>query len=279
MQKLSVFLAAAIAVAPTASAVIIRHDVDDQAYKAVAPHPAMFDMRHQGHGVLIAPDWVVTAAHVVFYDYRGKTISLGGTDHEIDHVIFHSGYSKPAEGLFTGHSGPSQAYLRANHDIALVKLKRPVEGVAPAPMLTGDNENGATFTFLGKGNTGNGISGQVDKTGGTLRSARNVVTQAADQWLTYTFDESDAGLPNEGMQGDGDSGGPAFITVGDRDYLAGLVSWDVYDGEIEDFKGGLYGMQGSLVRLSYYQDWIKDVMNWSEEKLSVNHNRLGAYQN
>ncbi len=42
--------------------------------------------------------------------------------------------------------------------------------------------------------------------------------------------------------------------------LVGPVSWDVNDGDIAEFQGGLYGMEAALVRLSYYQEWITETM-------------------
>src|SRR3546814_1380005 len=55
---------ALLAISSTASAVVIRGDVDDAEYRIpAAAFPALADMPGEGHGVLIAPQWVVTAAH------------------------------------------------------------------------------------------------------------------------------------------------------------------------------------------------------------------------
>lgn len=272
MSKLSGLCAVVLLASASAQAVVVRHDVSEESYNAQKRPDALFDMRHQGHGVLVAPRWVVTAAHLIFYDYRGKTITLGDEEYEIEHVIFHEGYSKPAKGLFSGYSGPSQDYLRNNHDIALVKLKKPVRDIHPAKIYKGNGEVGNKLHLYGKGNLGTGLTGQVAKTGGTvLRHATNMVDTAEQQWLYYDFDSGDDALPTEGIQGDGDSGGPAFANIDGQQQLIGLVSWDVYDGDIADFKGGLYGMSGALVRLSYYADWIEDVQKWPESELRAIH--------
>src|SRR5687767_13710394 len=50
----------------SAHAVVIRDDVDDAEYRITeAEIEALVDMPHEGHGVLIAPQWILTAAHVV----------------------------------------------------------------------------------------------------------------------------------------------------------------------------------------------------------------------
>lgn len=261
-------------VSVAAQAIVIRHDKDQNEYKTDQAHPALVDMRHDGHGMLIAPQWVVTAAHTIFYDYKDKTIRVGGVEREIGNVIFHEGYSKPAEGLFQGDAAPGQAYLRANHDIALIKLKKPVTDVAPIALYDAEDETGRVITLYGRGNTGTGITGQMEETRGVLRTAQNTVSKAGKQWLTYRFDQGDAALPQEGFQGNGDSGGPAIIEKDGVQYLGGLMSWAVYEGDLADFKGSMYGMEGSLIRLSYYRDWIADVQAWSAEKLAANHHKI-----
>lgn len=48
-----------------ASAVVIRDDVPDPHYRmAASEFPALAGMPGESHGVLIAPKWVLTAAHL-----------------------------------------------------------------------------------------------------------------------------------------------------------------------------------------------------------------------
>ncbi|HRO04283.1 MAG TPA: hypothetical protein PLS69_11830, partial [Terricaulis sp.] len=52
------------ALATAASAVVIRDDVEDAAYQVESSEfSALADIPHEGHGVLIDPQWVITAAH------------------------------------------------------------------------------------------------------------------------------------------------------------------------------------------------------------------------
>jgi hypothetical protein len=256
------------------NAVVIRHDISKEKYIVTEGLEALVNMPYDGHGLLIAPEWIVTVGHLIFQDYQGKELEVGGKKYTIDHVIFHDGYSRPPKGIFSGYSGPSQNYLRTNHDIALIKLSKPVVGVKPISLYGSNNEVGAIVTLIGKGNTGDGLTGQQAKTKGTLRKAENKITVAENQWLSYRFDRGEQALPLEGIQGDGDSGGPVLIEQDGKVYLAGLASWDVYDGDISEFQGGLYGMSASVVRISYYISWINDVMKQTSAELKKNHYKL-----
>lgn len=52
----------------SASAIVIRDDVDDSKYRVPASEfAALVDMLGEGHGVLIAPQWVITAAHAIMW--------------------------------------------------------------------------------------------------------------------------------------------------------------------------------------------------------------------
>lgn len=62
----SLLLGFTLLVASSAQAIVIRHDVDDGRYRIPASDfPALADMPSEGHGVLIAPRWVITAAHAI----------------------------------------------------------------------------------------------------------------------------------------------------------------------------------------------------------------------
>jgi hypothetical protein len=53
-----------LAVSAAVGAVVTRADVEDAKYRIpTSVFPALVDMPGEGHGVLIAPQWVVSAAH------------------------------------------------------------------------------------------------------------------------------------------------------------------------------------------------------------------------
>ncbi|WP_406807567.1 trypsin-like serine protease [Citrobacter freundii] len=61
-----------------ANAVVIRDDVPDLQYRmAASDFPPLADLPGEGHGVLIAPQWVVTAAHVVSGERSVDVVVVG----------------------------------------------------------------------------------------------------------------------------------------------------------------------------------------------------------
>lgn len=259
-------------VATNADAIVGRHDVDASSYEVSNAPAFLVNLPNEGHGSLIAPNWVVTAAHTVFYDYKGLNVEIDGASYEIEFVIFHEGYRSPADGIFSGDATRSQAYLSKNDDLALLRLKHPVTSVEPIEMYTGHAESSAIVKLYGKGRGGNGLAGQDTTSSKALRYAQNRIVRACDKWLSYRFDFGDAALPLEGMQGSGDSGGPALISINGSNKLAGLVSWISFQGDYKNFEPGKYGLEGNLIRISYYADWILEVQTWDEERLESQHN-------
>src|SRR3546814_5779211 len=226
-------LLALLAISSTASAVVIRSDVDDAEYQIPASaFPALVDMPGEGHGVLIAPQWVVTAAHAAPMQGMEADVTIGGVARRVECVITHPRYARLPEALVeealaSGNASGIHAFLASSDDIALIKLASPVEGVAPMPLYRGRGEVARIVRLVGKGATGNGVDGQIQHGSHRtiLRRAFNAITGAGARYLWYRFDPPPAGLPLEGMLGSGDSGGPLVIEDNGTRPLAGLGSW------------------------------------------------------
>ena len=258
-----------VVVSSIASAITIRHDVDDSAYRVPASDfPFLVDMPGEGHGVLIAPQWVVTAAHVLPRHADSFQVVIDGTPRDVERVITHPGYKTVPQELIdqamaSGEAMLIVAFLSQSDDIALVKLTEPVIDVAPVTIYERSDEPGQIIQMIGKGATGTGSTGH-DPGGPNrteLRRAFNKVTSAYERWLCYVFDEPPAALPLEGILGNGDSGGPVLIEQDEQWLLAGLASWKVVQGHVLTTRPGRYGQVSCNVRLSFYLDWIETVMS------------------
>jgi len=249
--------------------VVKRHDVNGKLYEVIESPAFIIDMPGDGHGVLIASQWVVTAAHTTSLSDRGRTIRIGNNNYEIDKVVIHPGDLSAPSHLSKGDSKPLLEFLKRDKDIALLKLTSKVIGVKPIPLYKDVNEQGEIVTGYGKGATGNGLTGaQMETRGaGVMNKFNNVINKVSDKWLFYQFDNSADALPLEGMTGSGDSGGPAIIVENNIPYLAGLHSWHTYEGDMSNYKASLYGQSGAMVRISYYKDWIQDEMNSTNDAL------------
>lgn len=257
-----------LAVSCVASAVVIRHDVEDARYRIPASEfPALADMPGEGHGVLIAPQWVVTAAHTLPMHSELEQVVINGRARPVERVATHPGYRTLPQPLIDQAMASGEAmlivvFLAASDDIALVKLAQPVSDVVPVERYAGSDEAGRMLKLIGKGATATGDTGHnpngPNRT--ELRRAFNTVSSAYDRWFCYVFDAPPEALPLEGTLGNGDSGGPLLIEVDDRWVLAGLGAWKVVSGDVRTARPGRYGQTTCNVRLSHYADWIDSVI-------------------
>jgi hypothetical protein len=266
-------------VSSAAGAVITRADVDDAKYRASASElPALADLPDEGHGVLIAPRWVVTAAHAAPMQMPGmdSDVVIGGVARRVARVVIYPGYKKlpneiVTEALASGDLSGISDFLAASNDIALIELASPVTDVTPVPLYRGHEEVGMTVELMGKGASGNGVKGKdpgsAHRT--VLRHAFNVIVGVDDRYVSYRFDPPPAALPLEGITGSGDSGGPLLIGTGSARQLVGLASWSRYPKDHpfwkewtpkKPFVEGLYGVVVNAVRVSKYVPWIESVM-------------------
>ncbi|WP_171968489.1 trypsin-like serine protease [Stenotrophomonas maltophilia] len=250
----------------TAGAVVIRDDVDDARYQIDASvFPALADMPGEGHGVLIAPRWVLTAAHAAPMEGMEKSISINGRAYAVERVFVHPGFRRMPEALgkealATGNPSRIHAFLAASDDIALIRLATAVKDVQPVALYRGAAEVAQIAALIGKGATGNGVVGLVP--GGphrtTLRRAFNAITGGNERYLWYRFDPPPQALPLEGVLGNGDSGGPLVIDDHGTPQLVGLGSWITAVPE-HALEAGFYGQMVYNVRVSRYIDWIESI--------------------
>ena len=234
-----VILALVLAVTP-ASAIVIRHDRDDARYVELGRQfPAAAAVLPDGMGVLVSPSWVLTAAHVgSSVAKRSPRVEVGGKQYEVVRVVVHPDWRE---------MGP--------HDLALLELGRPVEGVTPAALYDRDDEQGQVVTFVGRGDTGTGKTGPT-AADGKLRGATNVVVSADADWLLFSFDEGAQATELEGVSGPGDSGGPALVVRDGRTYTLGVSVF----GDGQGKGPGRYGAREGYTRVSTHRPWIESVL-------------------
>lgn len=249
----------------TAGAIVIRDDVPDQRYRiAASDFPALVDLPMEAHGVLIAPQWVVTVAHAV--SPALDCVEIGGVQRAVRRVVIHPGYRQPPQAmveaaLASGDWAEFFEFMAGTDDIALIELAEPLQDIAPVA-LYGRPALGKTVRILGRGATGTGAEGHgLQASRRTeLRQGYNLIDLDEGRWLAYTFDAPPAALPLEASMGSGDSGGPLLIAVGDAWQLAGIAAWKRAVVEGTEIRQGKYGESSIGVRLQHYAAWMEQTM-------------------
>lgn len=269
MKKLH-FLFFALFIFPAmAHAIVIRPDVPDSSYQiSDSVFPALVDLPGEGHGTLIAPQWVVTSAHST-QGYMLHQVWLGGKWRDVARVVLYPGFKEEFASVKVAAENPTlenwpllKSAFRSMHDVALIELVEPVVDVKPVTLYRASDEQGKVVKIIGKGATGNGNVGQFEGTShrGELRHAFNQIIYAHEQWLDYQFDCDAKALPLEGVLGDGDSGGPLLIESEGELKLAGIADWKHWPKGRTEFIAGICNQAFSYSRVSHYAKWIDGVI-------------------
>ncbi len=236
-----------------AFAIVIRHDVPDAKYIELAaevPSPVILMTNESGSadgmGVWVAPDWILTAAHVAEMIAVGDYIGPK-QEHQVAEVVVHADWPD------------------APVDVALVRVSRAAEGVKPIEICAMTELEDRITVFIGAGDSGDGTTGPIHADG-KMRAARNRISSASEQFISFVFDapDSEAALELEGISGPGDSGGPAYLST-----MAGFCMLAVSSGQNMDATGGLEGRYGVVEyysRVDVLRDWIKAITAPSNDR-------------
>lgn len=228
---------------------IIRYDRSDkESIVNASDWPGVTNFfRGSGAATLIAPDWLLTTAHVARHiptDIK-VSVELVGKRYPNYQPAWEQ-YKWDAESI-------DLAAMHDTIDLAVVQLERPVEDVTPFKLYERFDEVGQEVILLGWGECGNGLHG-ARGADHSLRRATNLIHEVDDYWIKYRFEAPPAGTVIEGVSAGGDSGGPALLLHDDQFKIAGVSSWQ----DTGDKPLGTYGCIEHYARVSKFVGWIRE---------------------
>jgi hypothetical protein len=270
------FLGASL-VGSTVRAGVGRHDRPEERYLEMAEQfPAVGSVVGLFTGTLIAPEWVLTCAHGaevldrIVPTESLRTVRFAGNDYRIVEVVLHPGRE--------GHAGRKLDVVQKEHgdqhDIALLRLDRPVTNVKPLGLNKSESEVDAECVlatcggWIPDGRVGLSQEKALDAKRGELHAGTNRIDLIDESGLlVVSFTSPDRGATDleVGGSGAGDSGAPVLIQDDGHWKVAGILSVARFHSE---GTVGHYGDQYYCTRVSKDVDWIRSTTGANRETLS-----------
>jgi hypothetical protein len=217
--------------------------------KAPCDNPECPVKEHEqfGSAVIIKPNWILTAAHVL-KGTSDATILRDDREYPLSHVVVHKDFD---DGRF-GH-----------HDVAVAYSVKDFNAEFYPELYDAQDELGKSITFAGFGFPGTFATGYDYKRGDHKRRAGHNKIDATGECVLICTPTSGAGrFPLEFMITPGDSGGGMFI--GNK--LAGINSFLMAADKRAD---GSYGDESAFTRVSLYKDWVESQIRLHELTLAA----------
>jgi hypothetical protein len=191
-----------------------------------------------GSAVIISPNWIVTAAHVV-ENCHSWSITVGDEQYKIDKMIIHEEYKTEVFGY---------------NDIALGHLEKEIKLEHYPELYKDSDEVGKICSMAGWGFTGTFNTG-IEKSDGKRRGGSNFIDRTERKILVCSPSKKNEKTTElEYLIGSGDSGGGLFI--GNK--LAGIHSSVIgYDGK----PNSTYTDESCHTRVSLFHNWIKETIS------------------
>ncbi len=268
-----------ITLSTTTLSMVVRHDVDPDLYLAnESEYPAVFPVRINGKrkecvATLIGPKWAITAGHcTVLVDLSNKEpyqVLINKKHYDVKSVHIHPEFGE-VKGVRDENGKLIDIIMNPknmSYDVALIELGKAVDDVKPIDLYTKKDEINKEILMLGWGDYANGKNGTVRDEAindGQFRKAYNLIEGIDDNYLTFSFDYPNSANTHklEGVNGPGDSGGPALIEKDNKTYIAGVSSRGYYLNEDADYVAeGKYGWVENYVRICTTISWLRKVMN------------------
>lgn len=191
-----------------------------------------------GSAVIIKPNWVLTAAHIID-DAMGLPVILADEHkpREVTYLVLHSDFDKKIMG---------------RNDIALCFCPNAFDLPFYVDLYRNTDELNKPVTIAGFGNTGTFKTGAT-KTDMHKRAGHNSIDDV-DTYILSCSPSINNRFPLEFMIAPGDSGGGLFI----GNAVAGINS---YVASTRDSKADAsYGDIGFFTRISAYAPWIDEAI-------------------